>query len=212
MSDFIITHGPTLGTLFGSMASGAMLALGVTMMLVILLRRSGKYYRKLKWQSRKAGNPAARQAPAKDQMAKMFDRASPLLDAPATVVRWQVEMQELARELKAEIDTKMCLLQVLTQRSNEAAERLEAAAARAQRLGCVERQEPETPDSAGSTLAQAAAARPSTPPLGVAPYCDQVYAMSDSGENVADIADHIGLPVGDVEFALSLRSQAGESA
>ncbi len=129
------------GPLLASKVSGAMLAHGIAMMLVILLRRSGRYYHKLKRQAKRAAKPTAQQTRREKQMANMFDRASPLLDAPSTVIRWQVEMQELARELKAEIDTKMRILQVLVRRSNEAAERLEAAAARAERLGCVDRRQ-----------------------------------------------------------------------
>jgi hypothetical protein len=193
------------------MVSGAMLALGIAMMLVILLRRSGRYYHKLKRQAKRAAKPTAQQTRREEQMANMFDRASPLLDAPSTVVRWQVEMQELARELKAEIDTKMRILQVLVRRSNEAAERLEAAAARAERLGCVDRRQAVELDSIESLAEDAAANRSATPSPPVPAYSDQVYAMADSGTNAADIANHIGLPIGDVELVLSLRSQSGES-
>jgi len=142
-------------------------------------------------------------------MANMFNRASPLLDAPATVVRWEVEMQTLARDLKAEIDTKICVLQVLVRRSEEAAERLEAAAARAERLGCRPRPDDEETDAVVALAEQAAAARGTlaTPPL--PPYSDEVYALADAGGHAAEIAAQIGLPVGDVEFVLSLRSQAG---
>jgi len=196
------------GPLFANMVSGGMLALGVAMLLAILLRRSGRYYGKLKRQAKKAGKPSAPQTRREGQMASMFDRASPLLDAPATVVRWQVEMQELARELKAEVDTKICLLQVLVRRSNEAAARLEAAAARAERLGCVERPDDEAANSILSLAEKAAASRKAT---ASPPNSDQIYAMADSGNMAAEIADRIGLPLGDVEFVLSLR-QGGANA
>jgi uncharacterized membrane-anchored protein YhcB (DUF1043 family) len=189
----------------------AMLGLGIVMMLAILLRRSFRYQQKLKRQSRKAGKPSAKTTRRQEQLTNMFDRASPLLDAPSTILRWQVEMQELGRELKAEIDTKMRLLEVLVRRSNEAAERLEAAASHAERLGCVERTPAADDDSIESLAEQAAIDRTATPSPTVPACSDQVYAMADSGNNAADIADYIGLPVGEIEFVLSLRSQPGDS-
>ncbi len=207
-------EGPILaeGMLPGAMLPGAMLGLGIAMMLMILLRRSFRYHQKLKRQARKAAKPPARPTRRQEQLTNMFDRASPLLDAPSTILRWQVEMQELGRELKAEIDTKMRLLEVLVRRSNEAAERLEAAATHAERLGCVERAQTAEVDSVESLAEQAAKNRSATPAPPVPACADQVYAMADSGTNTADIADCIGLPVGDVEFVLSLRSQSRESA
>ena len=209
--DFItqaFTGGPILAD---SMVPGAMLGLGIVMMLVILLRRSTRYHQKQKRLARKAGKPAAPLTRRQEQLANMFDRASPLLDAPSTVIRWQVEMEELGRDIKAEIDTKIRLLQVLVQRSNEAAERLEAAATRAERLGCVDRSEVGDPDAIESLAEQAARNRNATASTPTPAYSDRVYAMADSGNNVADIATSIGMPVGDVEFVLSLRPQSGES-
>ena len=203
----VLEAGPILAD---SMVPGAMLGLGIAMMLAILLRRSFRYHQKLKRQSRKAGKTPAQPTRRQSQLATMFDRASPLLDAPSTILRWQVEMQDLGRELKAEIDTKMRLLEVLVRRSHEAAERLEAAATRAERLGCVERDQGDDVDSIESLAEQAASNKIATPSP-VPDYSDQVYKMADSGNNAADIAHDIGLPVGDVEFVLSLRSQAGES-
>jgi hypothetical protein len=63
---------------------------------------------------------------------KTLDRA--LLDAPPEVLRWQVEMHETARDLKAEIDTKLLALQRLIQLAREERERLEAAIGQAATL------------------------------------------------------------------------------
>ena len=191
-----------------SMVPGAMLGLGIVMMLAILLRRTFRYQQKLKRQSRKAAKTPAQPSRRQTQLNNMFDRASPLLDAPSTILRWQVEMQDLGRELKAEIDTKMRLLEVLVRRSHEAAERLEAAATRAERLGCVERNQADDGDSIKSLAEQAARSKGAPASHPVPDYSDRVYKMADSGNNAADIAHDIGLPVGDVEFVLSLRSQA----
>ena len=47
--------------------------------------------------------------------------------SPKEYERWQVEMHDLSRELKAEIDCKIILLEQLIREANEAATRLEAA-------------------------------------------------------------------------------------
>lgn len=52
-------------------------------------------------------------------------RDTVLRDAPPEVLRWHVELHETARDLKAEIDTKLVALQVLTKQAREEADRLE---------------------------------------------------------------------------------------
>ena len=51
------------------------------------------------------------------------------LDAPPEVLRWEVEMHETARELSAQLDSKMGALQALIREADRAAARLEAAVA-----------------------------------------------------------------------------------
>ena len=51
------------------------------------------------------------------------DRA--LSDAPPEVLRWHVELHETARDLKAEIDTKLAALSALTKLAKAEADRLE---------------------------------------------------------------------------------------
>jgi len=52
-------------------------------------------------------------------------RDTALRDAPPEVLRWHVELHETARDLKAEIDTKLAALQALTRLAREEADRLE---------------------------------------------------------------------------------------
>ena len=99
--------------------------LGIVMMTVILLRRWHRYFKRLKSTQRKEGRPAAREAKPEQ----------PLMDAPPEVLRWQVEMHETARELKAELDTKIAVLQRLTIDAKREREQLEAALARTERTG-----------------------------------------------------------------------------
>ena len=54
-------------------------------------------------------------------------RDSALADAPPEVLRWQVEMHETARDLKAELDSKLSALQALVLLARQERERLEQA-------------------------------------------------------------------------------------
>lgn len=55
--------------------------------------------------------------------------------APTEVLKWQVEMYDLARQLKAELDTKIVAVQKLTVDYNRAADRLSMLISQAQALG-----------------------------------------------------------------------------
>jgi len=55
--------------------------------------------------------------------------------APTEVLKWQVEMYDLARQLKAELDCKIIAVRKLTLDYNQAAERLNAAIAEARTIG-----------------------------------------------------------------------------
>jgi hypothetical protein len=62
-------------------------------------------------------------------------RDSALADAPPEILRWQVEMHETARDLKAEIDTKLAALSALTIAARQERERLEEALRQAENAG-----------------------------------------------------------------------------
>jgi hypothetical protein len=55
----------------------------------------------------------------------------PLVDAPPEITRWQVEMHDLARDLKGELDTKIAVLEHLVIEARAEADRLEALVERA---------------------------------------------------------------------------------
>ncbi len=52
-------------------------------------------------------------------------RPSSLASVPPEVLRWQVELHDTARDLKAEIDSKLVALNALTRLAREEADRLE---------------------------------------------------------------------------------------
>lgn len=56
---------------------------------------------------------------------------APLVGAPRDIARWQVEMHDLARDLTAQLDSKMAALQHLVQQAGQESERLERALAQA---------------------------------------------------------------------------------
>lgn len=113
-------------------------------------------------------------------------------DAPDSLVRWEVQMHDLARDLKAEIDSKMIALGHLVRDADRAAERLEKALASAPSLS-----DPTNEDTqpAQPRDAENAALR------------EEVYTLADYGFSVHDIASRMGTPVGQVELILRLRGE-----
>lgn len=53
------------------------------------------------------------------------DQPASMQSAPAEVLRWQVELHDTARDLKAEIDSKLVALDALTRMARQEADRLE---------------------------------------------------------------------------------------
>jgi hypothetical protein len=136
-------------------------------------------------------------------------------------LRWQVEMEESARELKVEIDGKLSALQALVPIVQQEAQRLEAMIARAEALTGVVPQDSlatleeladraalDNPDALGQVAAQLS-------PLPSEFDSDlfatdqktlQIARLWDQGQSAADIAHRLQLPLGEVELMLSLRS------
>ena len=98
------------------------LLLAMGLLIMMLWRRSSRHFGR---------GGKAYEAP--HRVSKLHDdRDLALADAPPEVNRWQVEMYELSREMKGELDTKMAVLQILIRNASEAAERLEHALAQAE--------------------------------------------------------------------------------
>jgi hypothetical protein len=148
------------------------------------------------------------------------------LDAPPAELRWEVQMHETARELSAQLDSKMGALQTLIAEADRAAARLEAAAAlpsvgRENSLSngpCGAIGEAVPGDSQPAT--QAEALRPSGPSDRAPSEGDQlparpsikrrqeeIYTLADYGLSAAEIARRVGSPVGEVQLILGLREK-----
>ncbi|MDA7950658.1 MAG: hypothetical protein MPJ24_04135 [Pirellulaceae bacterium] len=93
----------------------AMFLTGLGVLVVILLKRHYRLTRKLKKQKKTHFVSTAPPALKKREL---------LIDAPPELQRWNVEIHEIARNLKAEITTKMVALEVLLKETKEAEERL----------------------------------------------------------------------------------------
>lgn len=151
--------------------------------------------------------------------------------------REEVELYDLAREVTAQIDSKMSALRHLIRLANQEAVRLETAIEEAQRLGVFDEEEgtrPEKPSATDSAPAAAdltevveeldeeeppSLARLDVPrrrrdnashlagPGGTAERYEQIRALSDAGLDAAAISREVGRPLGEVELVLSLRGR-----
>ena len=148
------------------------------------------------------------------------------LDAPPEVLRWEVQMRETARELSAQLDSKIGALQSLIAEADRAAARLEAAAARLPEG--VRQPAPSDPQPTTQAEALRASGPPDHPtgetedvsprPSGTdrrrAPSeawsgrrREEIYTLADNGLDAAEIARRVGSPVGEVELILGLRQR-----
>ena len=93
-----------------------------------------------------------------------------------TMERLVVELEELAREISAKIDTKMKTLEVLIRQADERIEALKA-------------------------LSPASEERKRE----LASRYGEVYELADSGMSLEDISKKTGMQAGEVELVLSLR-------
>lgn len=188
----------------------ALFLLGLILLISILLRRYYRYFGKRKSDDRPVVRTSRREA----------DPQQPLMDAPPSVLRWQVEMHETARDLKAELETKMVALQQLIGMADAEASRLETAIARAQRLGIspcrdtlaeLERVTAEVAGEVGSGSSGALGNLPQIPAAGETGEVvstetqARICALAESGLSAPAIAEQTGHTVGDVEMVLSLR-------
>jgi hypothetical protein len=167
------------------------LIVALGLMTMVLWRRSNKHFGR---------GGKAYEAP--HRLSKLDnDRDVALADAPTEVTRWQVEMYELARETKAEIDTKLTVLQVLLRQTNEATARLDQAIRRAERLGLDRTRDPLAAIEQWDANAAETPVDEALAPADV----EAIYRYADQGEAPSAIAMKTGMPLGEVELALSLR-------
>lgn len=104
-----------LAPLLALLAMPAATLVGLALLTTLLLVRGHRL-----WRASRRENALPVPTPA-----ALARRTRPLADAPPDVVRWQVEMHELAREISARIDSKLVLCQQLLIQTDERIARLE---------------------------------------------------------------------------------------
>jgi len=149
--------------------------------------------------------------------------------APSAIANWEVEMHDIARELSAQLNTKMGLLEHLIREADRAAARLEAALAAVRTGGATAQGAASAASPLPSSGTEPADARPVSqaealksasqadraalaggedlpgrrPPL--ERRYEEVYTLADYGYDAAEIARRLGTPVGEVQLILGLR-------
>jgi len=120
---------------------------------------------------------------ANRELAKIRNRkepAVPLCDAPAETQRWQTAIFDLQRELKAELDTRIVVVQTLLRQVDQRIDKLESLEGISNLRGSI----------VGDQLAV-------------------VADLSRSGHTATEIATKTGLPIGDVEMTISTMGGIG---
>ncbi|HEY2146745.1 MAG TPA: hypothetical protein VGH32_02335 [Pirellulales bacterium] len=184
--------------------------LGLALVIFILLVRSKRYFRQVTQYQLPAPRPARKMGTPKTISAP-----------PRDLEKWEVQMHDLARDLMGQLDSKIRVLELLIRQADEAAARLEAAAAKTGgaplRRVALERPAapmPLSPNDASAPQSVRAARNSgeARKPLKVTnnPRFERVYALADAGMSAATIAKQIGTQVGEVELILSLRGKPAE--
>ncbi|MBM4090022.1 MAG: hypothetical protein FJ276_11480, partial [Planctomycetes bacterium] len=174
--------------------SRTMFIVGVVLLVTILLRRTYKFFG-MRAATRQRPRPYLKKTP------RPASDAHGLTDTPVEVLRWQVEMHDLGRNLKAELDTKMRVLQILIAQAKQEAERLEQL---------LDAERPPAPDSPRSQPADddgpTGSAGNASEETGrttrrlpaTARRRAEIHALADQGHTAAAIAEAVGTPIGEV--------------
>ena len=129
---------------------------------------------------------------------------------PVEAMKWEVEMHETARDLCAQLDSKMSALDHLIREADRASARLEIALEAAGK-------HVQPPDQAESSQAATAGdSQPDSTPTGDAPggelpdqrARDELYTLADYGFDTREISRRLGIPIGEVELILRLRTES----
>lgn len=176
--------------LLANLTAGVLLAAGLTLITAILLRRSRRPIKS------RHSNPRSHSTLPTTTTSR----------APSALDRMQVELFDTARDMKAELDSKMSALAVLVRSAQVETVRLEAAIDRAVRLGVADCRDPlDVLESLGE---DAAVYDEFSPTTATSPPHERqtaaIRSLAGQGRAALDIARELSLPVGDVEFLLSL--------
>ena len=151
---------------------------GLALIVAVLLRRGmGKPARR-RFDSGNSGTP--------------FSSMGTRHEMPQDVLRWEVHMHEVARDLQGTLDSKIAILNQLVIDADR----------RIALLGKLEAQGAPRPVKPASAVPGGSAEESRIVTLGE----DEIYRLADAGFGGAAIADLTQSPLGDIEMILSLRS------
>ena len=149
--------------------------------------------------SRRQLNPAAPRSPA--QGSAGFLRGQEFMRGD--MHQLLTELEELARQTHAQIDTRFAKLEASVRSADERIDKLQRLLRAASGQGAVDAiigdELPPRPDPA-------AGQRPEQP---AADSREAIYALADSGKNHTQIAQATGRAIGEVELILALRCRSG---
>jgi hypothetical protein len=117
-------------------------------------------------------------------------------ELPESLSRWEVEMHETARQMAAQLDSKMSALQALIADADRAAARLEAAQSGTSLPSGKPQDAPAPAQNPSASLKLPSDARR-----------EEVCTLSDYGFAAADIASRIDVPLSEVEAILGARGK-----
>lgn len=142
--------------------------------------------------------------------------------APVELLRWQVEMHEMARDTKAEIDSKLVMLQALVALAQEERARLEEAIARARKVSTGGQGDPLlTIEQLGqASLKEVNQLLESLPglaagekgsPAALYEKRQAAQQLASAGLSPESISARLGIPLVDLEFLLGVCPPAKKS-
>jgi hypothetical protein len=189
---------------------GAMLAAGVALVCLVMLRLWAKRRR-----TQRARDAEEGALSAKERMERLRSKAA--VDSPSTapIERLMVEVQELTRACTAQLDTKAARLERLIEEANATIERLEQANTGAETSPAMRPATGAVTDGQLRTVGfpmdqrvrtrSDAIERTINPTPNEDPLAQRVVNMSMRGMTPVQIAQELGEQVGRVELMLALR-------
>ncbi|NUQ62607.1 MAG: hypothetical protein HUU20_08970 [Pirellulales bacterium] len=187
----------------------------VAMMITIglLLMRTQRYF------GRQGQHPTTLLETSRSKAATPSHR----FGAPPEMVAWEVSMHDTARDLSAQLDSKMAALEHLIREADRAAARIERALDAADQAGTIDpafvpksRSQELHPSNQAEALRSSGRTETSHPAVAGESVSErpsagvryqEIYTLADYGYPACEIAERVGSPVGEVELILSLRDR-----
>ncbi len=129
---------------------------------------------------------------SQEEAARKIPQLREHLEVKERLEKLLIELQELAREINAHIDTRFCKLQVLMEEADKKIQKLEA-------LNSSIKTPSEKTESSDDEYEN------------VDPEHKVIYQLADKGMSAVDIAKQVNKTVGEVELVLSLRKTKREA-